>query len=368
MKKAGLIVNPIAGMGGAVGLKGTDGDVSKIAIKMGATPIAPDRVHQFFSHFEKKQQVLLLIAPGEMGADLIINKGMKIEIIGEIGKETSAEDTKRITNQMVENGIEVLIFCGGDGTARDIYNTIGLKIPVIAIPSGVKTYSPVFTLNPRAAAQILDKFLEGAVETKEREVLDIDEDLVRDDILNVKLYGYLQVPKILNLTQSAKSGSKHGITIQENKQEIAEFIIELMDKDILYLLGPGTTTKAITDNLNLPKTLLGIDAILNKSGAGLDLNAKRILDLLNENSKAEIIISPIGGQGFIFGRGNKQLTPKILKQVGKKNIKIIATADKMRELDCLRVDSGDKDVDYMLKGFVKVIIGYREELIMKILD
>ncbi len=366
MRKIGLIINPIAGMGGSVGLKGTDGEIYKEAIKMGATPIAPYRLNQFLSYFKNKQKILLLIAPGKMGADLIMNKGIKFEIIGVIGKKTSAEDTKRIAKHLVKSGIELLIFCGGDGTARDICNIIGLKIPVIAIPSGVKMYSSVFALNPRAAAQILDKFLEESFETQEKEVLDIDEDLVRNNILDARLFGYLKVPKIMTLTQSTKSGSRHGKTIEENKQEIAEFIIETMDIDILYLLGPGTTVKTITDNLNLPKTLLGIDAILNRMNVGLDLNEKRILDLLSKNTKVEIIISPIGGQGFIFGRGNKQLTPKILKQVGKKNIKIIATAEKMRELDCLRVDTGDIDIDDMLNGFGKVIIGYKEELIIKI--
>lgn len=366
MKKIGLIVNPIAGMGGSVGLKGTDGEIYRKAIKMGATSIAPYRLNQFLLYLNNKQKMLLLIAPGKMGADLIINKGINYEIIGVIDKITTSEDTKRIAKQMVKNDIELLIFCGGDGTARDIYNIIGLKIPVIAIPSGVKMFSSVFALNPRAAAQILDKFLDESVETQEKEVLDIDEDLVRNDILETRLYGYLKVPKILNLTQFAKSGSRHGNSIKENKQEIAEFIIENMNNDILYLLGPGTTVKAITDHLKVHKTLLGIDALLNKISAGVDLNERRILDLLSKYPKTEIIISPIGGQGFIFGRGNKQLTPKILKQVGKKNIKIIATAEKMRELDCLRVDTGDIDIDNMLEGFGKVIIGYKEELIVEI--
>jgi predicted polyphosphate/ATP-dependent NAD kinase len=366
MRKIGLILNPIAGMGGSVGLKGTDGEIYKEAIKMGATPIAPYRLNQFLIYFKNKQKILLLIAPGKMGADLIMYKGIKFEIIGVIGKETSAEDTKRIAKQMVKNGIELLIFCGGDGTARDIYNIIGLKIPVIAIPSGVKMYSSVFALNPRAAAQILDKFLEESVETQEKEVLDIDEDLVRNDILDARLFGYLKVPKILNLTQSAKSGSRHGKIIEENKQEIAEFIIEIMDNDIIYLLGPGTTVKAITDDLKLPKTLLGVDAIYNKQVVGIDLNEKKILDLLKKYSDAEIIISPLGKQGFLFGRGNLQFTPKILKQVGRKNIKIIATAEKMREFKYLLVDTGDFEVDELLKGFTKVVIGYKEELVIKI--
>ncbi|KKL11299.1 hypothetical protein LCGC14_2547200 [marine sediment metagenome] len=221
-------------------------------------------------------------------------------------------------------------------------------------------------LNPRAAAQIIDKFLEQAVETIEKEVLDIDEELVRKDILAAELYGYLKVPKILRLIQSGKTGSNMGRTVEENKRDIAEFIIENMESDILYLLGPGTTVKTITDNLNLHKTLLGIDAISNKKLIGQDLNERSILELLRNYSNVQIIVSPIGGQGFIFGRGNKQFTPEILKKIGKKNIKIIATEEKLRDLNCLRIDTGDTEVDNTFIGFGKVIIGYKEELVLPI--
>ncbi|MFX0104717.1 MAG: ATP-NAD kinase family protein [Candidatus Hodarchaeota archaeon] len=366
MKKIGLIVNPIAGMGGSVGLKGTDGNIFQEAIRMGATPVAPQRVSELLSQIKRKKEIFFLVAPGIMGVEYIKDKGFKFEVIGKIREHTTSEDTKSIAKEMINKTIELLVFCGGDGTARDIYDAIGLKKPVVALPAGVKMFSSVFALNPRAAAQIVDKFLEEVVETQEQEILDINEDLVRDDILESRLYGYLKVPKILSLIQPSKSGSRLGKTAQENKQEIAQFIIESLGKDILYLLGPGTTVKAITDNLDLPKTLLGIDAICNKKVIGEDLNEQRILELLKKFVNAEIIITPIGGQGFIFGRGNKQFTPKILKIIGKKNIKIIATSEKMRELDCLRVDTGDIEVDNMLKGFTKVIIGYKEELVLQI--
>ncbi|MFX1572295.1 MAG: ATP-NAD kinase family protein [Promethearchaeota archaeon] len=366
MKKIGLIINPIAGMGGSVGLKGTDGDIYKEALKMGATPIASKRVNELLSHISNKNEIFLLVPPGKMGAESIKGTQFKFEIIGKIGSDTSADDTKKIAKLMLQKNIDLLIFCGGDGTARDIYDAIDLEKPVVAIPAGVKMFSSVFALNPRAAAQIIDKFIEEAVETQEKEVLDIDESLVRKDILEARLYGYLKVPKILELFQSSKTGSRFGKTIEENKQEIAEFIIENMKKDILYLLGPGTTVKTITDNLNLSKTLLGIDAISNEKLIEEDLNEKGILKLLNKYSNAQIIVSPIGGQGFIFGRGNKQFTPEVLKRIGKNNITIIATAEKMRDLNCLRVDSGDVEVDNLIKGFTKVIIGYKEELIIPI--
>ena len=366
MKRIGLIVNPIAGMGGSVGLKGTDGNIYQKALKMGAIPITPLRINEVLSHIKHKEMILMLVAPGKMGEDVIKGMNIDFEIIGKIGEITTAEDTKRLAKQMVQEDIDLLIFCGGDGTARDIYDAIGLEMPVVAVPGGVKMYSSVFCFNPRAAAQIIDGFLEDFIETEDREILDIDEELFRKDVLKSTIFGYLKVLKFRNLIQAGKEGSKLGRTVEENKQEIAQWVIEDMRENTLYLLGPGTTVKTITDNLGLPKTLLGIDAIINKELKGKDLNEKGILTLLGEFNDAEIIISPLGGQGFIFGRGNKQFTPEVIKKVGKKNIKIIATDSKIRNLRCLRVDTGDADFDTELKELVKVIIGYKEQLIIQI--
>jgi predicted polyphosphate/ATP-dependent NAD kinase len=366
MRKIGFLINPISGMGGSVGLKGTDGEIYKKAIELGAVPTAPERAKQFLTSIRNNEEFHLVVAPGKMGEDYVKKRDFKFDVLGEIGDSTEAEDTKRLARQMVDNNIELLIFCGGDGTARDIYDAIGLKIPVIAIPTGVKMYSSVFALNPRSAAQILDLFLVEAVEMVEREVLDINEDLYRKNKLESKLYGYLQVPKILMLIQSGKTGSLSGKTVEDNKRDIAQFVIEDMQEDFLYLLGPGTTVKAITDYLSLPKTLLGIDGIFQKRIVGTDLNENGILKLIGRHSNTKIIVSPLGGQGFIFGRGNKQFTPKVLKKVESKNIIIVSTVNKIRELNCLRVDTGDNDVDNSLKGFAKVTTGYMEETVIPV--
>ena len=366
MRLIGFIVNPVAGMGGSVGLKGTDGEIIKEAIKLGAKPVVPKRVDVFLNQLKSKDDFCLLVAPGKMGEALVSGKGFKYKVISHVQQQTTAEDTKRIALLMVEKDIELLIFCGGDGTARDIFDAIDLKIPVVAIPSGVKMFSAVFALNPKAAAQIVDKFIEETTDTEEKEVLDIDEDAFRDNRLVSKLYGYLVVPKIQNLTQNAKDSSKVGRTIDENKYEIAQQIIETMEKETLYLLGPGTTVKSITDQLNLDKSLLGVDAIYNKSLVVEDLNESGIVELLDKYQKVKLIVTPIGGQGFIFGRGNKQFTPKILRRVGKNNIIIIGTEDKIKNLKCLRVDTGNDETDEILKGLTKVVIGYKEELICTI--
>ena len=368
VRRIGLIINPIAGMGGSVGLKGTDGGIFKKAIKMGAKPITPDRVRALLSSLVNKDKIHLLVAPGNMGANIVKDSGIDFDIIGDINinQETTAEDTKRIAKLMKQQNIELLIFCGGDGTARDIHDAIGLSIPVVAIPSGVKMFSAVFAINPRAAAEIVDKFIKETVEIQENEVLDINEESFREGILDSRLYGYLNVPKVKNLLQAGKDGSKIGRSIEENKHEIAQHVIENLDDDTLYLLGPGTTVKAITDQLKLTKSLLGVDALYNDKIVGIDLNERGILELLDKYKEARIIVSPIGGQGFIFGRGNKQITPKILNMIGKNNIKIVSTEEKIKGLRCLMVDTGDIKTDQMLKGLAKVIIGYKEELIIEI--
>ncbi|MFX0156160.1 MAG: ATP-NAD kinase family protein, partial [Candidatus Hodarchaeota archaeon] len=175
IKKIGLIINPIAGMGGSVGLKGTDGAIFKEAIKLGATPVTPIRANELLLNVKNKEKIFLLVAPGKMGADIVRDIEIKFRIIGEIGKETTKEDTKRIAKQMVRENVDLLIFCGGDGTARDIFDSIGLDKPVLALPAGVKMFSSIFAINPRAAAEIVDKFIEETIETQEKEVLDIDE-------------------------------------------------------------------------------------------------------------------------------------------------------------------------------------------------
>ena len=362
MLKIGLIVNPVAGMGGSVGLKGTDEDAYKRALELGAKPVTPQRIEDTLS-FVTRKDILFIAAPAKMGEDYIKKFKFNYEVLGKIGKETSSEDTKRIARKMVEKGIQLLIFVGGDGTARDIADAIDLKVPVVAVPSGVKMFSSVFSLSSRAAAKMINEF-NG--ECEEKEVLDIDEDAFRENRLSARLYGYLKVPKIKELLQRGKEASDISRSAEENKREIAEYVVENMKDDILYILGPGTTVKAIADKLGVEKTLLGIDAVYNKKLVGIDLNEKGLLELIDRYKNAKIIVTPIGGNGFIFGRGSKQFTPEVLKRVGKKNIIVIGTKDKVFKLECLRVDTGDAEVDKELGGYMKVITGNKEELITEV--
>jgi len=364
-KTVGLIVNPVAGMGGSVGLKGTDGEMYERALKLGAMPVTPRSTKDLLSRIGNKDRMRLLVAPGKMGEAYVKGSDIPYVVIGTVGGKTSVEDTKRIAGEMLDRRVELLVFVGGDGTARDIHDAIGQKIPVVAVPSGVKVFSSVFAVSARAAAEMVDAFIEGA-DVREEEALDIDEDAFREGRLASRLYGYLLVPNVRGLLQAGKEASSTSGSSVDTKKEIAAYIAGEMDEGILYLLGPGTTLKAITDEIGVPKTLLGIDAICGGKLVGTDLNEKGILELLRKNERRKIIVTPIGGNGFIFGRGSKQLTPNVIEQVGKENIVVVGTSDKISRLDCLRVDTGNFEVDQYLSGDIEVIVGEKEGMVMSV--
>ncbi|MGC9521989.1 MAG: ATP-NAD kinase family protein [Anaerolineae bacterium] len=364
-KIIGLIVNPVAGMGGSVGLKGTDDRMYERALELGAAPVTPQRTRQLVAHVRRRDEISLLVAPGKMGEDYVADARVPFDVVGEIGEETTASDTKRLARELVDRGAELLIFVGGDGTARDVYDAIGTEVPVVGVPAGVKVFSAAFALSARAAAEMVDAFVSGADVTEE-EVLDIDEDAFREDRLASKLYGYLLVPEVRRFLQPGKAASNVGRSATETKQAIAAQIVEEMDSETLYLLGPGTTARAITDRLGLPKTLLGVDAVLGGGLVGEDVNEKGILELFKRYRQRKIVVTPIGGNGFIFGRGSKQFTPEVIKEVGRENIIVVSTRDKVHNLACLRVDTGDLELDEMLSGYIEVTVGYREAMVMEV--
>ncbi len=304
------------------------------------------------------EHISLFVAPGNMGRDFVGDLKVDVTTVGQIGDATSGEDTKRIATEMMQRGVELVAFVGGDGTSKDICDAIDLKLPVVGVPSGVKVYGSVFACNARAAAALLDAFIEGA-EVAEEEVLDIDEEAFRRGILDATMYGYLLVPHAERWLQGGKEASSAVASSLENKREIAEFVADQLEDTTLYLFGPGTTVKAIADELGIGKTLLGVDAVLNKKLIGEDLNESAILELLNRYQKRKIVVTPLGGSGFIFGRGNKQFTPRVIRQVGRENIIVVATRDKLNQLKCLRVDTDDFELDRTLSGYLDVIVGYK---------
>ena len=363
--KIGLIVNPVAGMGGSVGLKGTDGDMHHKAIELGAEPVTPLRTTALLKAIKNLHQIEFLAPPGIMGADYLTAQNIPFQGVGVIQSETSASDTRNIAQQMLSLSAQLIIIVGGDGTARDIHDAIDLQIPVVAVPAGVKVFSAVFAISTRAAAEMIDAFVEGCG-THEQEVLDIDEAAYRDNRLSSQLYGFLRVPDVKRLLQSGKSASDTGTSAAENKEDIAAWMVEKLAQDTLYLLGPGTTVKAVADGLAFEKTLLGVDAVLNQRLVGVDLNEKAILNLMSKHENCWIIVTPLGGNGFIFGRGNKQFTPQVIRKIGRTNIIVVANREKMQQLDCLRVDTGDDGINEILSGYMPVITGYMESRMMRV--
>lgn len=363
-RRIGLLVNPVAGMGGSVGLKGTDGNMYQKALEMGALPVTPNRTKEFLQHIRNTEAIEFFVAPGKMGEEFIKDSRLSYKVIGTIGEVTSEKDTKKIASDILAKGAELLIIVGGDGTARDVCDAIGRDIPIVAVPAGVKVFSSVFTFSTRAAGEMVDAFLMGVGVTEE-EVLDIDEDAFREGRLDSALYGYLTVPSVKDLLQGGKEASV-GRSAEEEKKEIAAYIVEEMEAGSLYLLGPGTTVKAIADELGVKKTLLGVDAVIDGRVEETDLNEQGMLQLLKRCQRAKIIVTPIGGNGFIFGRGNKQFSPTVIKQVGRDNIIVAGSRDKLNKLACLRVDTGDFELDRQLAGFMDVIVGYRHSKVMPV--
>jgi len=367
VKTVGFIVNPIAGMGGAVGLKGTDGrEVLERAIILGAKPIAPARAKSFLSELGPvKDRIRLIVGAGKMGEDEARNCGFAFTVLGKRKKKTTAEDTAEVAKGIVDVGADLLIFCGGDGTARDILDAVDTKPSVLGVPTGVKMHSAVFAVGPQAAARIAMEFLREELPLREAEVMDVDEEAFREGRLSAKLHGYMLTPYEPSLIQGAKMASPMTESELRNQAAIAIYVIEEMKPDVVYIIGPGTTTRTIADLLDEKKTLLGVDLFCNKKLIAKDVNEKQILKKITGRN-AQIIVTPIGGQGFIFGRGNQQISPAVIRQVGKDNIVAIATEHKMRKLKKLRVDTGDRNLDDMLRGGVKVITDYNKESVMRV--
>ncbi|MHA2365377.1 MAG: ATP-NAD kinase family protein [Candidatus Hodarchaeales archaeon] len=372
MKILGLLINPIAGMGGKVGLKGTDGlDILQQAKKLGAKPESSKRVIDTFKQLDTslKDQIEIITYPGVMGENVAIKCGFKTNVIGSIEEgKTTANDTKRACKDLLKYKVDLLIFAGGDGTARDIYSAIGNELIVIGIPTGVKMHSAVFAFNPMLAGKLIASFLQnnGRIEVKEAEVMDIDEKAFRSGSLTAKLYGYLKILYEKTYVQGLKAGSP--TTELYSQEAIAQEIIENLNDDFLYIVGPGTTTRTIMEKLRLDNSLLGVDLIYRNKLIGKDLNENMLLKNIS-GRKTKLIITPIGGQGYLFGRGNQQISPRVIRDVGKDNIIVVATKQKINSLRSqpFLVDTGDNELNEQLSGYIRVITGYREGAVYKVM-
>jgi predicted polyphosphate/ATP-dependent NAD kinase len=372
-KRLGLIVNPIAGIGGRVGLKGSDGrQIQKQALQLGAVPLAGERAAVALEFLRPLTPGLqLLAAPGQMGEQVARRGGFDPRNIPDSNlpaRETSAEDTQFAARLMAEAGADLILFAGGDGTARDIYTAIGSQVPVLGIPAGVKIHSAVFGITPRSAGELAADFLQGRrIRLQEAEVVDLDEDLYRQGQIVTRLYGYLKIPYRRAVVQNQKVPTPASEYAQA--QAIAAEVIEQMKGDMAYLLGPGTTTRAVAERLGLPKSLVGVDILTRNELVAADVSERQILEML-EQRPLGLILTPTGGQGFLLGRGNQQISPEVIRRIGGANILVICLPSKIAALQGrpLLVDTGDASVDRRLSGYIQVVTGYHERIIYKIIS
>lgn len=308
-----------------------------------------------------------MTCPGDMGEDTAKSMGFRTTVLHTGGRrslkdlfDSSRTDTIVLSKAMEEAGVDLLLFAGGDGTARDIYEGVGTELPALGIPAGVKIHSPVYAKNPQSAGDLAKLWLTGKVtKTAEQEVLDIDEELYRQEIINTRLYGYLSVPLEHVFTQNRKAPTPLSETA--SIESIAHEIVEHMEEDTYYLIGAGTTTRGVMQMLGLKNTLIGVDLIRNKELVANDIYGDKILDFI-KGKKTKLIVTVTGGQGFLFGRGNQQITPEVIREIGKENIIILATKAKIAEFhhQPFLVDTPDEELNKELCGYYRVITAYGE--------
>jgi predicted polyphosphate/ATP-dependent NAD kinase len=356
MKKIGFLINPVAGMGGAVGLKGTDGKVEE-ARRRGALPIAQQRASITLALLAHDISLEFVTCSGAMGEDLLRETGMTdYQVLYFFNGESSAQDTRQAAATFLKAGVDIILFCGGDGTARDIFDVVGRDVTILGIPAGVKMYSAVFAIDPATAAELVMKYEPQTL--RDSEVMDVDEEAYRSGELKTRLYGIARTPALAGKIQFSKQVYEEGGE-ERAKGEIARFIHEIMIPDVLYILGAGTTTESIASRMGVKKTLLGVDAVKNGGIVATDIDERTLWTLLEQVQEAKLIISPIGAQGFILGRGNQQISPRIVRKVGTGNIIVVATPHKLQETPVLYIDSGDPDLDAGFGDTILVVSGYR---------
>ncbi len=364
--RLGLLINPLAGLGGAVGLKGSDG-VAEQALALGAELRAERRSEQVLAALKPWQDHISLFTAGaDMGQRAAEAQGFSPESVYQPPSPSTAQDTAAAARALVAAGIDLLLFAGGDGTARDICAAIGLSVPVLGIPAGVKMHSGVFAVNPQGAAALLILLLKGELVTVDlAEVRDIDEAAARQGRVKTRHYGELKVPAEGRYLQQVKCSGRE---VEELAvQEIAAEVLEHMQPGVSYVIGPGSTTAAIMTALKLPKTLIGFDAVRDGALIGQDLGARDIEALLAEGP-LRAIITATPGQGHLLGRGNQQLSPAVLRALGRDGLWVVASHSKLKELAGrpLLVDTGEPELDMALSGWIEVVTGYQHRTLYRV--
>jgi predicted polyphosphate/ATP-dependent NAD kinase len=358
-------------MGGKVALKGTDGvGVSEEARRRGAVPIAAERARRALARMTVPlADTDILTARGELGEAVVRALGFQSSLIGDGPKSvTTADDTREAAREMLAWSVDLILFAGGDGTARDLFEIVGSKVPILGVPTGVKMYSAVFATNPENAGDVAGRFMadpNGRARLRDAEIMDSDEPLQQGARPSAHLYGYARVPYERSRVQHAKAAAPHDADAALDA--LCRKTAHSLHPGCLYLFGPGTTTQTIMRYAGIDGTLLGIDAVWDGRSVGLDLDERAILALI-EGKQTRIVVSVVGGQGCLFGRGNQQISPKVIKRVGRDSILVVSSLDKLLALNDrgLFVDTGDGEADTMLAGYIRVEVGPDQSVICKV--
>lgn len=359
MGRVGFVLNPVAGMGGRVGLKGTDG-VFEEAVRRGGKPVAPDRGRNALRALKTHGVDTLITVAGVMGAEAARDAGFDPIVVcepaagvdAEIGA-TSAQDTATAVAAFVEAAVDVIVFVGGDGTAVDVARALDsndAEVPILGVPAGVKVYSGVFALDPESAGAIIASY----ERTEPATVLDLDEDAYRRGEIVTELQATARTP----IDDRRQSPKQH---VGGSIETLADAVASEMRTDTTYVLGPGGTVGAIKSRLGFDGSALGVDVWRDGEVLVADGDETAILQALSDRNV--VIVSPIGGQGFVFGRGNQQLSPTVLR---KCDVEIVASRRKLDDLGVLHVDTGDPALDENLRGWHRIRVGRVASEMMRI--
>lgn len=367
-RRIGLIVNPDAGLGGRLGFKGSDGRAAE-ARAAGAEDRSGPRMMQALERCrERLADVEILTCSGRMGADWI---PIDHTVVYETPVQTSAKTTREAVSKLCESDIELLLYAGGDGTTRDIIEALpNSELPVIGVPGGVKMHSGCFAASPNAAAEVLIAWLDGDLLLARTEVMDLDEEVYRQGRWSVRMYGEAMMPASPRWMQGAKMRVQ---ATEENEvlEALGDHIQEVFvtDSQRLIIWGSGGTLRTISEGLGFTPTLLGIDATIGGEQVGTDLNEESLLELISAHQGiCTLLVSPMGGQGFLLGRGNLQLSPDVLREIGIDSVLGVVTPAKMLTVSQLRIDTGDSELDaqFQAKKYLKVLQGYRTTRLLRV--
>ena len=371
--KIGLLINPVAGLGGRVALKGSDSEaIQQKALALGAKPEAEQRSKQaLMPLLESSEKISFYSIDGAMGGDLLNSLGLSYINCyqPENLDKTAEQDTLLAAAKFVEHQVDIILFAGGDGTARNILQAVGSEQLCLGIPAGCKIYSGVFTVTPEDAGSLLKQLVDGElVDLQESSVLDINEDDYRLGQMSTKVFGEMLTPKNGNFVQSVKVSGKESEELVQ--QEIAAWIAENIQEDTLYFIGSGSTCLVIKDELGIDGSLLGVDVLLNEHCIARDATEQELLAIINEHPElpVKLILTIIAGQGILLGRGNHQVCHKVIEKLGKENLMVVASKGKITDLagKPLAVDTGNAELNASFSGYIPVITGYDDSILYPI--